>query len=221
MIFNLIKVKAAYICLLTSALLLSGCPSEEESELIRQNVEAHQLGILELQIPPSTDLVLRINSSLQLEVNALLEGGNLLMTESDSTIPVDFASQVKWSISDSALGNVSSSGLFTSLATSGSVTITAAYSNLQTSVVLVITDSPLEGITITPEADSVDVCLDLKLNIRGVLEDGNEVPLSNDDLTWETENPDTAMVNIVEDIATLSTYLATMKKLKDRLMFLY
>jgi len=96
--------------------------------------------------------------------------------------------------------------LFSSLETTGSVSVAATFSSFNNSVSVVVTDSPLVEILIDP-VTSVDVCLNLEFTAKGLLADGNEVPLTSDDLTWGTDANTSAIGEFKDGGASLSTYL--------------
>ena len=103
---------------------------------------------------------------------------------------VDLTDTASWSISDSNLGSISKSGLFTPEGKAGELTLTAVFAGQSHSQPITISAADLVGISITNSANVVDVCQNLELTADALFNNGLvlEYPL-----TWRlTEASDNA-----------------------------
>ncbi|MCK4707648.1 MAG: Ig-like domain-containing protein, partial [Gammaproteobacteria bacterium] len=125
---------------------------------------------------------------------------------SDSTSD-DVTDQVNWSLLDSNIGNINSTGLVTATLP-GSTIITASLQNINATANLTVTSATLNSINVTPGTSSIANGTSTILQANGIFSD-----LTNQDLTsqvsWQSSNISVAEVSSEGLISSLSTGTVT------------
>src|SRR5690606_29888597 len=162
---------ARKICVLLSvlgaggaSLALSGCGgggSTEEGRNFAQNVEANKHGIVTTQLDENNGFV-HINGTKQFHLTGINKEG----------AEVDLTDTTSWSISDSSLGSISKSGLFTPAGNAGELTLTAIFAGQSHRQLITISAADLVGVSITNSANVVDVCQNLELSADALFNNG-------------------------------------------------
>lgn len=196
-----------------SLCILAACNSDEESSVISQHLQAHQSEIVSIEIEANQELILRTNQSIQFQAYGLLADDSRLQTEEDidgNTSDQTINNLVIWSVDDELQAQVSNAGSLSGGETAGSVTVFASFAGSEASADVIITDAELAEIIVDTSVTNVEACRNLELTAIGVLSDGNEISLENEDITWIAEDiDDNDQVGEFKDetIGNLSTFL--------------
>ncbi|HEU5154517.1 MAG TPA: Ig-like domain-containing protein [Gemmatimonadales bacterium] len=144
--------------------------------------------ITSVAIAPASSSVM-VGDTMQLTATPRAGGG--------TTVP----SPIKWSSSDAAVAEVSSTGLVTALAP-GSVTITAACDDVKGTASVTVTPVPVASIVIAPAEKKLHPGESAQLEV--VLRDPRDAPLKDRPVEWRSEAPDKVTVSATGKVSAIA-----------------
>lgn len=146
-------------------------------------------------IPPTVNVAAGLN--VQLTAYATLSDGTTT-TISDG---------VTWTSSDTTIATVSSTGVVKGWAT-GTVTVTATYSDQSASAQVTVTPAVLVS-TSLPTVSSVPAGTTVQLTLSGNYSDGTSATVTSTDVTWSSSNTNVALVDSTGTVKGIFSGTAT------------
>ncbi|MEO7034227.1 MAG: Ig-like domain-containing protein [Polyangiaceae bacterium] len=133
---------------------------------------------------------------VQLRFNAVALFKNRVKRESRAN--------VTWSVSDTRMASINSTGLLTALA-SGQVTVTALHvaSGVSGSTTLTVDTATLNGLIVTPGRRRINIGVPARFRATGTYSDGTRFPQTNN-VVWTTSNPAVATIDASGRVAGVS-----------------
>jgi hypothetical protein len=165
---------------------------------------------LSITITPNAPFMAK-NTTHQFTATATLAD---LASGSTTTITQNLTSSptLSWSVSDNTIATISSTGLISTLNTSGTTTIMAfdiySSSTPTATTTLTVTDQPIDSITFTPVTPIISMpTTTLQFTAQGTFLGGALTPDLTLSVTWNSSNPAVATISNTEPTIGLASAL--------------